>query len=390
MAYYLPWLANSSGGSDAYTWYTDLDKSTIPFHAGAGDWGVQSTIKEAAAPTGTMTDVNASTYAELAAQIYTPNRRITITGDITAGTFIAGDITDVDIIIPSGRVLANINIGAFDGSTNVQRLRFRGSTFGSYGSGGQLHQLKMFAPVADIIIDGLDLTGPGGNAGCISIERVNFSRTCARMSVTNCKGNSGGWIYFGDMADTVWANCSFLTGSDTVDVAEAWGWRFDARTGGNTVIYKVDCRSNLARSSAFYPRVRFCPHDSASPQYAWMTQNLFDERGESYILWQSSQSGNSGVDEGNLLGSWFLNNTVHASNGIALLSVRDCLYARVTNNTFYSDTFTSNANITDNDAAPIETGPTDSVKTPNTYNSLAAPSAWIGPGDPSGLDWSSY
>ena len=43
-----------ASGAEPYTWYTPLDKLTIPFHAGAVESGTQQVITEAQAPTGAM------------------------------------------------------------------------------------------------------------------------------------------------------------------------------------------------------------------------------------------------------------------------------------------------------------------------------------------------
>lgn len=379
------------GGADPYSYYPALDKATLPFHTAAGGWGAQNTLKEAAAPVITSTGTAGNT-TQLAAALYTPGVRVTLTDDIPPAFYFANNITDVEVVIPSGAVLDTPFLGAGNGSRLVQRVRFRGSTLGDYSTGGRLHQLGAYAPIADISVIGLKLSAPGDNAKCIAIERLNFSSLCARLAVHNCAGHSGSNIYFGDMGDSTWTNCAFLTGSDTTILNEAWGHRFDVRTGGNTVMFHVDCRSDTIRTTSAHNRVRICPHASADPYYSYFEECMFVELVESKILWPSSQSGNSGTDAGNLRGLWFLNNEVIARStgpeGLpATMSLRDAVYARCTGNRFRSDTITSAANITSTGGGSAETDPTDVVKTPNTFEAPPGviPGWQYGPGDPSSI-----
>src|SRR5687767_7788032 len=65
------------GVAEPYTWYTALDKATVPFHASAGAWGPQFTIQEASAPTGTLTSVTVTTFTEFRNAVLAGSRVIT-------------------------------------------------------------------------------------------------------------------------------------------------------------------------------------------------------------------------------------------------------------------------------------------------------------------------
>lgn len=375
----------SLGGADPLLWYPSYDKSQIPFHVAGGDYGTQYVIQEAAEPTLTTTGT-VSNAAQLADALYTGGVEITPTDDIGPWVFNDFDIADCRVIVPPGALWEAPTIGAFDGSVTVERLLISGESL-SHGSGGQLHEFKAFAPFVDAVITGLDLSGPGGNAGCVSLERVSSSRLMNRIAVVNCRAKSGGWFYYGTAGDLLFANLSILTGADLVNVAEAWGFRVDFGFDGACLMIDVDCRSDPARSGFAYPRIRHCPK-SPGARYAWHDGLTLVERVESSLVWQSSQSGNSGVDGGNLDASWFRNILAIATGGTALFSMRDCVYARAENIEFQSDTFTTESQIITNDASPLETGPSDVLKSGITFSSLpGSDPAWGGPGDPSGINW---
>lgn len=377
--------AGSLAAGDGLIWYPSYSKSEIPFHVAAGDYGDQYPIPEAAGPTlsDTGTVANAS---QLADALYTGGVEITPTDDIGPWVFNDFDILDSKVILPPGMVWESPTIGAFDGSVSVERLLICGETL-AHGSGGQLHQFKAFAPYVDAVISGLDLSGPGGNAGCVSLERVSSSRAMERIAVVNCRAKSGGWFYYGTAGDLLFANLSILTGADLVNVAEAWGFRVDFGFTGACLMIDVDCRSDPGRTGFAYPRIRHCPK-SPGAKYAWHDRLTLVERVESSLVWQSSQSGNSGVDGGDLEGSWFRNILAIATGGTALFSMRDCVYARALDIEFQSDTFTTESQIITNDASPLETGPSDVLKSGITFaGPPGSDPAWGGPGSPASINW---
>lgn len=382
----------SGGGTDPFTWYPLLDKATIPFHAGAGEWGSQSTIDEAAAPTGTMTDVTASTAAELATHIYTANRRITLTGNIAAASFTAGNITDVDIIVPPGILWDSPTIGSGLGGITVTRLRIRGSTVGSH-SGGQVHRLNMIALGSDFIVDGLDISGPYTAAALAIGSDQSFSRA----AVVNNRINAGGFAIGSTASDIVIAGNSILTGSDTAAETdllneEAYGIRNYFETNGNIVVFNNEIRSNPARVVSSHARWRV--HPDAGIEYVWGRNNRFVERVENHIHnIVASEGGGSGSATAN----WFLyNEIISTGTGTAGSAGTPKLYgnessvrAYIQNNAFQSDDFTSDTDISLG-------GTTATTKSGNTYASLpGSDPAWgatlngltPGAGDPSGIDY---
>ncbi len=381
-----------AGGAEPYTWFTGFDKQDFPPHTSSGVWGAQSTVKEASAPTGAMTDVTAANAAELATHIYTPNRRITVTGNISATAFNGGNITDVDIILNSGVTMRDCYIGAGDGSTTITRLRLRGPTVGSY-SGGKLHQVYFLGPSSgtstDVILDGIALTGKAvGGFGCINVQG-----SWNRMAITNCRAISGGKFYTGDADNLTVTNCSILTGMDTAAESggdeEAWGIRFEQLSAGNFIVYGCDIRSNPLRSVSSHYRVR--AHPGSGVEYYWVDSNQFVERVESRILWCDAAAGGG---SGNFLSTWFTNNNLVASSTGGILfpgidvgttgGTLDTAYAYLTGNTFQSNTYTSNSAV--GSIAGSVNG--TAGKGSNTYTTLpGSDPAWGAAGDPSGITW---
>jgi hypothetical protein len=364
-------------GAEPYIWYNGFDKQLFLPHVSSGVWGPQSTVKEAIAPTGTMVDVTAATVAEMEAHIYTPNRRITLTGDINGGVFNDGNITDVDIIVPTGRLFRNCFFGAFDGTRNTNRLRIRGSTVGSF-SGGQIHQLRFFGSTtsSDLIIDGLSASGPGGNNGAIVTDF-----TMNRMAITNVRAQCGGYFYIGTAANLTVTGCSILTGVGTVSQVEAWGIRCSHETIGNVIVFDCDIRSSTNRTNQAYHRFR-C-HPDTGLDYVWVYGNTFIDRVQSRIFWIDAAAG-SGT--GDARGAWFQNNLVIAAStdgSPPAIEGGDTAYAYIIDNDFQSNTFLSNTNI-----AMSGITLTDKTSIANTYAALpGSDPVWGGAGDPTGISW---
>ena len=378
--------------TDYYEWYPSLDLNTIPFHTGAGFWGAQSPFQTALAPQGALTEVNVATAGELTTALTAGSRRITLTADIDSYSFTAGNITDVDIIIPSGRIFSNIGLGRYnagDPDRVITRLRIRGSTVGSY-SGGQLHRLQLFPGPgsADFIIDGVGITGTGNSPG----EPLLFSgpyENISRVAMQYNRIHSGGICTINKLSDFAFCGNSVLTGSQTglaPGSDEAYAIRHYPQD--RTIIYGNDIRSDTARTSAAYSRLRFNPDADAAGAHVWASNNTIIERIESHVFWLNSQIGNSGVDAGDMGTIWFEDNLVICTGGTPFMYFADSDHARVNGNTFQSDTITSVANISaDGGPTPYTTCP-DPVFTQNTYEALpGSDPAWGAAGDPSALDW---
>jgi hypothetical protein len=376
VAWNIVYAGTAPASGDPYTWYSSFNKNDFPPHAAAGTFGSQSTVKEAAAPTGTMTDVTAANATELATHLYTPNRRITLTGSITSGGFNDGNIADVDIIL-NGQLVADNFFGAGDGSTTINRLRFRGGAVGAFGT-GQFHHNYFFGSSAagssDLIIEGCNASGPGGNAYAI-VTGFNWER----VALHNIRAHCGGYFYIGTASDTTITKCSILTGVDTVSQVEAWGIRFSHEALGNLIVYDCDIRSSTNRTNQAYHRIR--AHPDPGLDYIWVDSNTLIDRVQTRIFWVDAAAG---TGTGDAVATWFTNNTIVAAttdSSTPAIEGGDQARAFITGNAFQSDTFLSDSNIALN-------GSTATTKSGNTYAGLpGSDPAWGAAGDPTGIDW---
>jgi len=370
----------SAPSAEPYAWYPALDLSTIPFHAGSGVWGPQRVVTAPTAPQGPFTDVTVTTGAELQAQIYTPNRRITVNGNLTTNlVFNAGNITDVDIIIPPGSSLRAPYFGNFSVSRTITRLRLRGPTIGAY-SGGQIHQMD-WADVttgSDFIVDGLALSG--------DVATPAFNRApVSRIALVNCILSSGCYGANTTGTDMVMAGCTILTGQNlalqgTGD-EEAYGWRMNRECQGYQIMYNCDDRSTPTRTTSSHARVR-C-HPNPGLDYVYIDHNRFVDRVENWLFICDAAFG-SGT--GIARGVWYQNNEcITDGTGVQntpKLYGGDTQYAYCQNNTFKSTGFLSDANI-----GLTGTVNGSSGKSGNTYQGLIADPSWYPPGDPATIDW---
>jgi hypothetical protein len=358
------------GGADPYTWYPSLDKDTVPFHAGAGDWGPQYTIQEAAAPVPT-TSVSVATWGEFETAVLAGSRTITLTANISGSeSMIDGSTADLDINLNGFR------LRSFRFSGTSERVRIRGgATIGTHYPGSQLHNVWFFNGSHDIILDGIDLTGPArigsplDASTAFSLGGALGSRS--RLAVTRCRVMAGCEGYIGECDDTIVTGCSFYTGAETPRPVEdeAWAWRLSGGVGGH-IFYDNDIRG------VRFHRIRM--HPDGSSTYLWIDSNVFVDRVESRILTCDASMVTSPV--GDLAGFWATNNETWATGGSPSWYSTDSAYVNFSNNTFHSDTFTSDANLT-------ASGYTTFVRAGNTFGALTADPSWGGPGDPTGLTW---
>lgn len=368
-----------AGGTAPYAWYPALDLNTIPFHVGAGVWGPQRQVVAPEAPRGPFTDVTVTTGAELAAQIYTPGRRITISGNIDTGTtFGAGNISDVDIIVPPGSRIRAPYFGNFGTPRTINRLRLRGPTIGAY-SGGQVHQMDWADNVTggDFIVDGLALTG---NVANCAFSRAPVNRT----ALVNCIISSGCYGVSTTGTDMVMAGCTILTGQNlalqgTGD-EEAYGWRMNNVCRGYQIMFNCDDRSDPRRTTSSHARWR-C-HPDPGLDYVWINSNRFVDRVEN---WLGIVDGPFGGGAGLARGVWYQNNECITDGTGALNAAKlyggDTQYAYIQNNTFRSTGFTGDASIG-------MTGTVQTVKSGNAFLSLpGSDPAWFEPGDPATINW---
>jgi hypothetical protein len=368
----------STPGDEPFAWYPALDLATIPFHTGSGSWGEQRTVVPAAAPVVSGT-VDVATVDELTAALSTGGLTIRLTADIIGGTneirtAFDFDIHDCDLDL-NGHLLSNVVFGGYFDATSGSRIRFRSGTEAVHGDGSRLHYVQFFGEWSDVIMDSIDITGPGHVNGGDS-SALGVAGTMTRLNIVNSRIAAGCNGYLGTASDLIVAGCSVMTGlfPDPPSNDEAWGFRVAVESTGYHIFFRNDIRGNR------YHRIR--SHPIGSSNYGWIVENTFVDRNESRILWVNSAAGNSGVDGGDLSGWWTLRNRTWATGGVPSWECIDGQYVRVEDNEFHSDTFTS-----DGVFVVVEPPATDVVVRGNTYGPLDPDPPWGGPGDPSGLDW---
>lgn len=388
--------AGGGGGAEPYTWYTALDKATIPSHAGSGAWGSQRSIAEAAAPV-PLTSVSVTTCSGFKTEMTTGARTITINADIdcSGSPVVSGNVTDVDVVIPPGRVLRSFYVGQFGSGHTATRLRFRGNTVGSH-SGGQLHNIVFYATATDLIFDGIDITGPGVVANgspppnwiqqsALYLERPSGN---ARVAITNVRAMVGNYFFLGAVSDLIVTGSSFYSGAEPRQDSGVEGWVFRVlgpASGGTHVFYGNDLRGTR------FHKIRF--HPDGSTTYAWVSGNYFVDMNEARLLTANSSMVSS--PKGYFAAFWVTNNESWTDindppNAGPDFASGSAAYVRFSSNVFHSDELTSDASLTVNDIEGlIPDGVEDWVKSGNTYGAMAAAPSWKSgtPGDPTGLSW---
>lgn len=369
----------SMPGADPYTWFSGLDLATIPF-----------AVNEAAAPV-TTTNVTAATWAELETQVVLGSRQITLTASIDGGGgYITDPIVDVDIVVPSGLVLKNAGFGDIgSGSSGCTRFRIRGSTVGSETSGGQIHHIDIVNP-GDTIIEGVACSSLTDNSYSVYFRRFGTAAAAAaRVAIHNCKAHCGSYWLLSDAVDLVVANCSVMTGAEAPSTpgvnTEAWGIRIGGDASGHQVIFGCDIRVSAARGSIDgHMRLRF--HPNANTCRVWVKSTRLVNNADGRMIWSHSAAGNSGTDVGDWTEMYFEDMELYSSaSGVAVL-IGDVALVRYLNNQHYSN-LTSDSQISFDPDPGNATAVSDGVKSGSGFSSYAAPVGWIGPGDPTGIDW---
>lgn len=372
-------------GASPYTWYSLLDKATIPPHAGAGNWGSQYSVQEAIAPTA-PTAVTVTTFGEFQSAVQAGARTITIGANINGGgANITGNLSDIDIIIPPGRLLRSVAFGSFGTPYSLNRVRFRGNTVGTR-TGGQIHNMYFICQTAmnDIIFDGIDITGSGLSGGQRPAA-INFEWNIAnRVALINCRGASGSDFFTAGVSNLVVTGCSIYSGllpyaAPSGLHREAWAFRVgptSQSTPGLHVFYHNDIRTNR------YHCIRMHPDPLGG--YAWVSSNNFANQQEGNVL--TAHAAMSTDADGEFNGFWALSNDVWMNTPIQnftdFSSQETANYVRFLNNNFRS-------NILTNESQLLISGAGDVLRSGNTFSGAASSPAWKSttPGDPSGLTW---
>lgn len=381
-------------GGDPFTWYTALDKSLIPFHAGSGEYGPQSLIKEPSAPV-TTSSGSVANATQMRDALNTGGVLITLSDDIPAAAYNTANIADGDVIVPPGAVWHEPSIGG--GGFTVNRLRVRGNTVGAH-SGGQVTKFDLVGTGSHIILDGLDFSSTYLYAAINLGPSAGFNRG----AIVNCRIAAGGFGIGATCSDLTVAGCSILTGLDTAaetdpDHEEAYGIRFYNEVLGNAIVYNCDIRSNPARVQSSHARVR-C-HPRTGLDYVWVNSSRLVDRVENWMFMCDADAG-GGNDDARAV--WLTNlECISAGEGttggadVPKMIIqqspdgtgsRDADYFYVQGCTFKSDAFTSDSSISGQGGVNGSAGISG-----NTYTTVPGsdPSYLAGtPGDPSGIPWS--
>lgn len=348
--------------AEPYRWYPSLDLARIPFHRADGPWGPRAAIV-APEPPVTQRRVRVSSAARLAAEGRTPGSSITVDAQYLGHVVVAGDVSDLDLVVPAGRTIAQLTIGRFNAPTTIRRVRIRGTAPGSH-SGGLIGRITFLAPAADVIIDGVDLNGADGEGGNLL---WHFAAGVQRLAVVNVRGHASGPGSLHNGTDIVIAGSRLMTGARPREVngyPEGWG----IRAGDRLVVF--DNRIDGTR----YHRVRVHPEHGA-PQYAWVANNLFVDPHEARIVSAFNRDGRTL----RYAAIWAHCNRVYAHSTCMAPSFegKDANYAMLTSNVFFGS-------ITEELQRGMQAahGPGRDYLSGNRFSPWQAPPAWDGPGDP--------
>lgn len=388
MSFILPGRSAGSSSSNLYSWWSGFDKSLFPPQLSSGVWGASSPIQEVSAPVITSTGT-ASTPAQFQDACYTGGVRLTLSADLADFVVTDSDILDTEIVIPDGAQLVRVGFGQYVDPptpfpTTIQRLRIRGATSGVHGT-GLSHKLSFsISPSStDIILDGHNGSGPGGNNGWLTIAG-SVGGPPTRLAIDNMAVNCGGYGVISDMSHATITRTSMMTGQDLVDPRESWGYRAAHSTLGNVVGYWNDFRKNASRVNNAHHLWRV--HPDPGLLYTWIAYNIIINRPEGRVSWFDAPAG---TGTGLQRAGWVVNNLIITQNtsggspgGIDGPSQE---YMYVLGNTIQSSLITSAADI-----LASGTVLTDKTSTPNTYSSApGSDPAWLSgtPGDPTSIPW---
>lgn len=361
-------FVTAPSGEDLYPFYTALDLNEIPFHTASGDYGAQLAIQAPTAPTITSTS-NAADCTALLGAVEVVGRQVTVTADFAGCELGPEAIEDVEIIVPSGRLLNGLTIGNSFTGTTIDRLRVTKQSGDTIG--GQIQSFWIIGAdgaLNDIIIDGIQISADSGCAyDGTSLNRYAFLRNRIRAAV--CGYGYGGrhGVFAGNSVEH--------DANDTIDTGD-WGFRQGAGdlAEGPYIFFQNDIRG------AHYAKIRTHPVATpATPTYTWVAENTFESLGGGESRFVDLTGTSSTVGYPKLDAGWMLNNVLWTNNdaGGVQMDVGEVDYVRVQGNTINGTTTGLNS-----------TGASDGVVSGNTYNAdPGTPPAWGAAGDPTGIDY---
>lgn len=369
--------SSAAAGTDPYPWYPDLDLNTIPFHTGSGGWGDQRAIVAPTAPT-----ITSDTNITASGNVFNPTAgtRYTIASDFSGNWGVSGTITDIEIVVPSGRDWnGRLNI-----SGTVNRLRVRGDTVGSHSGGTIRLGIDINGggpnPINDVIFDGIKL----GSTDAAFEYNIVQSDVIARFAVVNCQMRAARSTFIGEATDCVWAGNSMIAGaysSGQVTSGVSGGAQWGIRHGGRGPIVLFD---NDIRGRRFH---RFRAATESQPQAGmliWVGYNTIVAEQEGKFTQTGILSGST-----HWLGSWCVNNNLHGYGGIAFDWERS-IYGRITGNNCYHDTLDAaylagRESATESYFTGLSISSDHDYATGNTFSGWSRPGSWGGAGDPTAI-----
>lgn len=353
--------------AEPYLWYPKLDLARIPFHTGAGPWGPRAAIVAPTAPVTTRA-VRVTSASQFALEARLNGTQIVVDAAYIGPVTLQSSVTDIDIVVPTGKRVAQLTIGAYSPPSTTRRVRVRGTTPGEH-SGGTIGSITFLsASTADVIIDGVDLNGEDGKGGNLL---WHFARGVERAAVVNVRGHSVGSASLHSPPSThvVLAGNRLYTGARTREVngyPEAWGTR-----GGEQIVVF----DNRLEGTRFH-RVRVHPKPGLH-QYAWVSNNVFVDPYEGRIFSAFNVGGNAPGDR--YAAVWAVCNEVYAHSSCMTPSFDGTVanFAMLTSNAFYG-------NITETLQRTLQNahGAGRDYLSGNKFSAWREPPKWDGAGDP--------
>lgn len=347
--------------------YPALDMATVPFHVAAGAYGPQLPFQTAALPVITRS-VTASSLAELQAAMSVPGTRVTVTANILGGQVAGATFTDVEVVIPNGRLLRGVAFGSY-GQTVWNRVRFTKAPGDVIG--GQVHQFLLTGTTAtDWIIDGLQISG--GNSVDPAVYPALTVGTLRGAILRNRIVGANAAFGYGGQHLLVAGNSVIHDANGTNDSGD-WGFRNNSR--GPHIYVDNDIRGGR------YAHIRFHPAGDGAPYYIFAVRNTLVDRVENRSIDINDTGSSTGYPQ--IDGAWLLENRIYVNGGLYMLLNRSnggaaARYVRANSNQVFGAT------------SGIGTGGApDGDATGNVYT--AAPGsdpAWQAAGDPSGISLS--
>jgi hypothetical protein len=356
----------TTGGAGPNPLYGLLDMGSVPFHVADGAYGPRLPFQTAAQPV-TTRNVTATTLNELQAALSIPGTRVTIAANILGGNVALQSATDVEIVVPFGRLLRGVTFGTY-GVTVWNRVRFIKAPADTIG--GQIHQFFLTGATAnDLIVDGLQISGGDGvdpaiyPALTVGLNRAAFLRN--RIVAANSAFGYGG-------THILVAGNSVVHDANNTNDSGDWGFRSNAR--GPHIYVNNDIRGSR------YAKIRFHPATGSGPYYVFAADNTLVDRVENRSIDINDTGSSTGYPD--VDGAWILGNRIYVNGTLFMLLSRNngaatARYVRINGNAvFGASTGIGTGGAANGEAAG------------NEY--AAAPGAdppWGAAGDPTGIDW---